>query len=109
MLVQSAVYDVVQALQIASLPGLPSLVVADLADYATLAYYAGFTVESSKSASALKQVTYIALSKKAMPRVVELFDTFKTESQLYSDGTIEHVLSVRSFGRNTRRVLIFGL
>ena len=38
MNVQSAVYDVVQALQLASVPGLPSLVVADLADYATLAY-----------------------------------------------------------------------
>jgi hypothetical protein len=98
MLVQYAVYDAVQALQLASLPGLPSLVLADLADYATLAYYAGFTVESaaSKSTPARKQVTYIALSKKAMPRVVELCDVFKTETQLYSDGTIEHVLSVSS-------------
>lgn len=96
MLVQSAVYDALQALQLASLPGLPSLVLVDLADYATLAYYAGFTVEGavSKSTSVPKQVTYIALSKKAMPRVVELCDAFKTETQLYSDGTIEHVLSV---------------
>ena len=96
MNVQSAVYDVVQALQLASVPGLPSLVVADLADYATLAYYAGFTVESatSTSASAPKQVTYIALSKKAMPRVVELCDAFRTESRLYTDCTMEHVLSV---------------
>ena len=86
----------VQALQLASVPGLPSLVVADLADYATFAYYAGFTVESTASTAtpAWKQVTYIALSKKTMPQVVELCDVFKTESQLYNDGTMEHVLSV---------------
>lgn len=71
----------------------------DLADYANLAYYAGFTVETPPSTtgrtSPPKHVTFIALSKKAMPQVVRLAETFKEDVTVYADGTVEHVLTVR--------------
>lgn len=92
---QAAVYESVQSLSVTQVSGLPSLVMVDLADYATLAYYAAFTVEDTvKSTSPPKHVTYIALSKKTMPRVVELCESFKSDPAVYNDGTIEHVLSV---------------
>lgn len=54
---------------------------------------AAFDVPSS-SAKPQKRVSYIALSKKAMPQLVDLFLRFKTNPEIYVNGTLEAVLSV---------------
>jgi hypothetical protein len=81
-----------------SVPGSPSLVMKDLSEYATLAFLAAFDVQPQPNShtpqTPQKRVTYIALSKKVMPKLVELFMRFKQSPEIYSDGTVEAVLSV---------------
>lgn len=81
-----------------SIPGSPSLVMRDLSEYATLPFLAAFEVEgNSKSQTPPKRITYIAISKKTLPMLVNLFMRFKDSVEIYSDGTLEAVLSVRLF------------
>lgn len=86
----------------------PSLIMRDLSEYVTLPFLAAFHtsptyVSAAESlatpvpASARRQVTYISLSKKAMPSLVEMFLRFRDYAEIYEDGTLEAVLSVRSF------------
>ena len=78
-----------------SVPGSPSLVIRDLSEYATLPFLAAFEVQAGpKTQSPPKRITYIALSKKTMPMLVDLFLRFKTNVGIYLDGTVESVLSV---------------
>jgi hypothetical protein len=78
-----------------SIPGSPSLVIRDLSEYATLPFLAAFDVRSGpKSQLPPRRITYIALSKKTMPMLVELFLRFKANVGIYLDGTVESVLSV---------------
>lgn len=78
--------------------GSPSLVIRDLSEYATLAFLAGFDVQpqpnSQTPQTPQKRVTYIALSKKTMPLLVDLLMQFKADSEIYVNGTFEAVLSV---------------
>lgn len=84
-----------------SVPSSPSLVMHDLADYATLPFLAAFDIQSHQknpqAPSAQKRVTYIALTKKTMPILVNLFLRFKENEEIYVDGTLESILSVCSF------------
>ena len=84
-----------------SVPSSPSLVMHDLADYATLPFLAAFDIQSHQknpqAPSAQKRVTYIALTKKTMPMLVDLFLRFKENEEIYVDGTLESILSVCSF------------
>ena len=70
----------------------------DLSEYATLAFLAAFDVKppsgDKPTQVGQKRVTYIALSKKIMPLLAELFAKFKASAQVYEDGTIEAALSV---------------
>jgi hypothetical protein len=79
-------------------PGSPSLIMRDLSEYATLAFLAAFEVQpppgSKPSQTGHKRVTYIALSKKVMPLLADLFIKFKSSPVIYEDGTIEAILSV---------------
>lgn len=43
-----------------------------------------------------KRVSYIALSKKCMPLLVELYLRFKDEPEIYVNGTLESILSAYS-------------
>lgn len=75
--------------------GSPSLVMRDLAEFATLAFLAAFDVPADpKSQTPPKRVTYIALAKKTMPMLVEHFVRFKDERDIYVNETLEVVLSV---------------
>lgn len=81
--------------------GAPSLVLRDLSEYATLPFLASFDIPSRASASSVTpsksssgRVTYIALSKKIMPVLVELFLRFKSQAAIYVDGTVERICSV---------------
>jgi hypothetical protein len=80
----------------------PSLILSDLSSYTTLPFLAAFDiaeqptpVSGTPSRQAPKRVTYIALAKKTMPMLVELFMKYKDSVQIYSDGTLEAILSVR--------------
>jgi hypothetical protein len=79
-------------------PGSPSLIMRDLADYTTLPFLAAFDVQihpkNHQHQTPQKRVTYIALSKKTMPMLVELFLKFKSNVKIYTDGTLESILSV---------------
>lgn len=102
---QASVIDIVQAIDLAE-SGVPSLIMRDLAEFSSLAFLAGYhthtTVASIPEASATpgpptstrRQITYIGLSKKTMPALVELYMRFKDHAEIYEDGTLEAVLSV---------------
>jgi hypothetical protein len=92
---QSIVLDTLARLDLSG-PGSSSLVIRDLAECITLPFLAAFDVRipSSTPKAAQKRVTYIALSKKAMPRVVELYLQFKSDAAIYTDGTLETVINV---------------
>lgn len=81
-----------------SVPGSSSLIMRDLSEYATLPFLAAFDVQAlPKSQTPQKRITYIAISKKTMPMLVELFLKFKGKAEIYGDGTLEAVLSVGLF------------
>ena len=90
-------------------PGSPSLVMRDLSDYATLPFLAAVDVQphprTQQPQTPQKRITYIALSKRTMPMLVELFLKFKTNVDVYVDRTLESVLSVRIISHHytTRR------
>ena len=86
--------EVIQDIDMMS-AGVPSLILRDLSEYATLPFMAAFDVPSSTT-KPQKRVSYIALSKKAMPQLVDLFLRFKANSEIYVNGTLEAILSVSS-------------
>ena len=84
--------EVIQDIDMAS-PGVPSLILRDLSEYATLPFMAAFDVPSP-STKPQKRVSYIALSKKTTPQLADLFLRFKTNLEIYVNGTLEAILSV---------------
>jgi hypothetical protein len=92
---QAIVLDTLASLDLSG-HGSPSLVMRDLSECITLPFLAAFDVPAlnSGSKSPPKRVTYISLSKTTMPRVVELYLKFKNDSTIYTDGTLEAVVSV---------------
>ncbi|KAK8850458.1 hypothetical protein IAR55_004376 [Kwoniella newhampshirensis] len=64
----------------------PSIVLGDLAEFSSLAYM-GVAEQSSGS-----KLTYVALSKWAMPKMGEVLEKKAREKELYDDGTIESIL-----------------
>ena len=79
--------------------GVLSLFLRDLSEYVTLPFLAAFDVQETSTTTTRsarqKRVTYIALSKKAMPLLVESFLQSKEDLVIYNDGTLESMLSVR--------------
>jgi hypothetical protein len=81
-----------------SIPGSSSLVMRDLSEYATLPFLAAFEVPAQpKSQTPPKRISYIAICKKTMPMLVDLFLRFKDQIEVYVDGTLEAVVSVAIF------------
>ncbi|KAF8606647.1 hypothetical protein BDV93DRAFT_553804 [Ceratobasidium sp. AG-I] len=97
--VQSAIVDTVLGFGL-DFPGLPSLVLTDLSEFATLAFLAAFDVPDANpvpdSRRPPRRVTYIALAKKVMPILVEIYGRFKTTVEVYKDGTVDSILSAYS-------------
>ncbi|CCO28933.1 Protein MON2 homolog [Rhizoctonia solani AG-1 IB] len=83
-----------------NLPGLPSLVLTDLSEFATLAFLASFDVPDINTGSDARKpprrVTYIGMAKRVMPTVVEIYTRFKTSVDIYEDGTLDRMLSAYS-------------
>ncbi|EGO23125.1 hypothetical protein SERLADRAFT_439867 [Serpula lacrymans var. lacrymans S7.9] len=99
--VQAAVMNAIEDIDLSS-TGSPSLVMRDLSEYATLPFLASFDVQPAlnlvsgspiKSTVPQKRITYIGLSKKAMPLLVDLYIQFEKKADIYVDGTLEAVLS----------------
>ncbi|KZT66278.1 hypothetical protein DAEQUDRAFT_470892 [Daedalea quercina L-15889] len=97
--VQATVMQAIDGVDLSS-PGAPSLVLRDLSEYATLPFLASFDIPpltsgvlATPSKSTIGRVTYIALSKKIMPVLVELFLRFKGQTAIYLDGTVERICS----------------
>lgn len=94
--VQAIVMDAIASIDL-SLQGSSSLVMRDLSEFATLPFLAAFDVPPPLGSSTpSKRVTYIALAKKAMPLLVDLFLKFKDCEEIYVDGTLESVISAYS-------------
>jgi hypothetical protein len=67
----------------------------DLSEYVTLPFMAAFDVQPhSETQVPQKRVTYIAIAKKTMPMLVDLFLQFKSSSEVYLDGTVEAIIAV---------------
>ncbi|KZS95343.1 hypothetical protein SISNIDRAFT_452743 [Sistotremastrum niveocremeum HHB9708] len=99
--VQGAVLRVVSSIDLTQ-PKAISLVLSDLAEYATLPFLAAFDIPSeyqngsANKKSAPRRLSYIAVCKKAMPKVVEIYDRFRGRREIYVDGTVEAILSAYS-------------
>ncbi|KAI0824392.1 hypothetical protein BC628DRAFT_1379334 [Trametes gibbosa] len=104
--VQSVVMEAVDGIEL-SAPGVASLVLRDLSEYATLPFLAAFDIPAPAPSAGLSstskagrsgpnRVTYIALSKKVMPLLVDLFLRFKDDAAIYGDGTVEALLAAYS-------------
>ncbi|KAJ7597649.1 guanine nucleotide exchange factor in Golgi transport N-terminal-domain-containing protein [Mycena floridula] len=90
---QALVMDTIANIDLTT-PGSPSLVMRDLSEFATLAFLAAFDLPAESSNH--RRITYIALSKKTMPLLVEYFLRFKDQLEIYVDETLEAVLSAYS-------------
>jgi len=77
---QTAVSDLVATSTFLS----PSLILYDLAEFASLAYMADTSTKLS----------YVALSKHSMPRMAEIFGRHSTNQDIYEDGTVESLIGV---------------
>ncbi|KAJ7911535.1 hypothetical protein B0H13DRAFT_2009133, partial [Mycena leptocephala] len=94
--VQTIVLETIVDIDLSAV-GTPSLVMRDLSEFATLPFLAAFDVPANpKSQTPQKRITYIALAKKTMPMLVDLFLRFKEREEIFVDGTIEAVLSAYS-------------
>lgn len=101
--VQASIFEIIASLKLESTPGAASAVLTDLSEYITFAYIAAFESEpeplpvsfgSKPRMSAVQKVTYIALSKEAMPHVLWLFQRFKDDIAIYEEGAVERMLAV---------------
>ncbi|KAG8736515.1 hypothetical protein FRC10_009226 [Ceratobasidium sp. 414] len=97
--VQSIVMDAVLEFNL-DFPGVPSLVLTDLSEFATLAFLAAFDVPDANPAPSSgrppRRVTYVALAKRVMPIIVEIYGRFKRGPDIYQDGTLDSILSAYS-------------
>ncbi|KAG1789692.1 uncharacterized protein HD556DRAFT_1433599 [Suillus plorans] len=101
--VQVVVLDAIADINLTG-SGNPSLTLRDLSEFSTLPFLAAFHVPilspaspaTPIAASSQKQATYIALSKKVTPLIVELYMRFKDELEIYEDGTLEAIFSAYS-------------
>ncbi|KAI6140148.1 hypothetical protein BKA82DRAFT_4216431 [Pisolithus tinctorius] len=103
---QASILETAESIELTA-SGVPSLVIRDLSEYITLPFLAAFhpnqvdasvpgTPVTPVPASARKQVTYVGLSKKVMPSLVEMYLRFRDRTEIYEDGTLEAVLSAYS-------------
>jgi hypothetical protein len=98
------VFDAIVDIKSSS-PDIGSLILRDLAGYATLPFIAAFDapqvmylrpgeMEAKPSSSGRKQVTYIGLAKKVMPLIVSTYMEHQQQELVYQDGTLEAIFAV---------------
>jgi hypothetical protein len=96
---QAAILEVVAVIKL-EVPGAASAVLSDLSEYLTLAFVAAFdsepeSVAPNRPRARSQRISYIALSKEAMPHVLWLFQRYKDDSSIYEQGAVERMLAVR--------------
>jgi hypothetical protein len=106
---QANVMDTVNGIELKE-AGVPSYILRDLSEYATLAFIASFDVPRARGQQSTelptatqspttmttplrKRITYIALAKMCMPKLAELFLRFRERDEIFVDGSVEAVLS----------------
>ena len=85
-----------------SIHGSPSLVMRDLSELLTLPFVAGFDIQiptsdvmsPPKETRTTKRVTYVGLTKKTMPLLLDIFLRFMDKLDIYTDETLETICSV---------------
>ncbi|GAA6010582.1 hypothetical protein JCM10207_007749 [Rhodosporidiobolus poonsookiae] len=95
MPLQAAVLEVVAVIKLDDVPGAAAAVLADLAEYLTLAFVAPFeaTPDSSLPGRRAPQVvTYIALTKEVMPHVQWLYRKYRADTSVYDEGAVQKML-----------------
>ncbi len=95
---QYAIVEVVRSIDVKDV-NICIVVLADIAEYSTLAFLAAFDIPTTGSTTSAhgtsrRLLTYIALSKAAMPLLLDRFSSASGDLALYLSGTIERVLSV---------------
>jgi hypothetical protein len=95
---QTSIMEVVKNIDVTDV-NIRVVVLADIAEYSTLAFIAAFDMPPSSgttptSGAARRKLTFIGLSKVAMPLLLERFSSASDDLTLYLSGTIERVLSV---------------
>lgn len=90
---QEATLDVIQELDMQN-PGVPPLVLRDLAEYMTLAFLSPTVQDDKKPPSQRRfsSVTYIAINKRCSQLVADLFKKHHANLALYSEGVFERIL-----------------
>jgi hypothetical protein len=86
---QGAVVDAVQALDM-NMDGVPPLVLADLAEYMTLAFLSA--PDDGPNRNRFATVTYIALNKKCSALIADLFKAHVADESLYKEGVFERII-----------------
>lgn len=110
--VQASAIDFIRASADSGFTAATPSLVLDLAEYITLAFIGAFEyVDSSLPyANSKKQVTrlvtFVALSKAAMPLAASVFTKYSKEASLYDTGAFERVMGVSYHTRLLASVLI---
>ncbi|KAE8231547.1 hypothetical protein CF326_g3433 [Tilletia indica] len=82
---QSAVLKSIRELQV--IPGLPSLILADLAQFASLAF------STAAMPRTTRVPTYVALFRAASAEIREKYTSWQDRSEIYSNGAVEKVFA----------------
>ncbi len=89
-------------------PGAPSLYLGDLAEYSSLAFVAAFDFQpplipnlANQKPPPMRRVSYIAVAKSVMPLLSDSYIRYKAEDAIYTDRTMEKIISV---GTRTRSI-----
>lgn len=93
---QAAVLEAIQAVDM-NMDGVSPLVLADLAEYMTLAFLSAPDDGQNKNGVPPSQrkfstVTYIALNKKCSALIAELFKAHVSDVSLYKEGVFEQII-----------------
>jgi len=84
---QSVVLDSIREIRI--IPGLPSLILADLAQYTSLA----FSTALAPVARGVRAPTYVALFKAAASKARDDFSSWQERTEIYSNGAVERLFA----------------
>jgi hypothetical protein len=72
-------------------PGFSSILLKDLAGFVTLAFS---RTSPQEIKGKRRKLTYIAVSKRAIPQLSQLYLRFKGTPEMYADGTVEAIFTV---------------
>ncbi|SCV74793.1 BQ2448_7822 [Microbotryum intermedium] len=94
---QAAILEVVAVIKL-EVPGAASAVLSDLSEYLTYAFVASFEAEpvtmmGMSKARTPQRITYVALSKEAMPHVYWLYQRYCEDTTVYDQGAVERMLA----------------